>query len=80
MKRNSKYLVLTAIPLLVLYFIIINLFVSNLFLSIGLLFSMVFVMFIYVSILRKNTEHKTRAILFLIIIEVALNVLFFSLG
>lgn len=79
MKRNSKRLIMIGIPVIVIYFILINLYVSNLLLSIGLLVSSLFVLFLYVSALSKSTKNKNSSTLFLIISEIALFVLVFSL-
>ena len=78
MNKKLKYIFLIAVPFLVIYFIIINQFIHNMFLSIGLLVSLVFVLFIYLSILKKNTKYKKSTIFFIIFAEIALNVLVFS--
>lgn len=79
MKRNSKYLMLITIPIIVIYFIFINLYVSNLLLSIGLFVSTLFVLFLYALFLSKNTKNKTGSTLFIVIVEISLFALVFSL-
>lgn len=79
-KKINKNIYLMIIPILAIYFLIINQFVSNILLSIGLLLSIMIVLLVYVTLLRKNTKYKRGSTIFIIIVELALNVVVFSLN
>ena len=78
MNKKLKYLCLIAVPLLAIYTILINQFISNIFISISLLVSVLFVLFIYLSILRKNTKYKRSTIFFIVAAEITLNLFVLS--